>query len=128
MWPLLTFFYSFWLPNIFYAKLRHSWEFDKIQKNVKRVIGAKKSYASLILYTLRQKSTIYPKIHIVKFSLFTKFTFSKSHYSQNSHFQNIIFHKIHSFKISFFIKFTFSKSHFSQKSHFSNIKLFVISG
>ena len=49
---------------------------------------------------------------------FQKFTFSKSHFTQNSHFPNIIFHKIHIYKISLFTKFTFSKSHFSKNSHF----------
>ena len=68
--------------------------------------------------TLGQKSLIYPKIHIIKPSFFTKFTISKSHFSQNSQFHNLIFHKIHNFKISFFTKFTISKSHFSQNSQF----------
>ena len=68
--------------------------------------------------TLEQKSSIYPKIHIFKVSFLTKFTFSKSHFSKNSHFQSVIFDKIHIFKISFFTKFTFSNSHFSQNSHF----------
>ena len=36
--------------------------------------------------TLGQKSTFYPKIHILKISIFTKFLFLKSHFSQNSHF------------------------------------------
>ena len=36
--------------------------------------------------TLGQKSTFYPKIHILKIPIFTKFTFLKSHFSQNSHF------------------------------------------
>ena len=49
--------------------------------------------------TLGQKSSIYPKIRILKISLFTKFTISGSHFTQNSHFQNLIFHKIHKFKI-----------------------------
>ena len=40
----------------------------------------------------------------------TKFTFSKSHFPQNSHFQSLIFHKIHISQISFFTKFTFLKS------------------
>ena len=76
-------------------------------------------------HTLGQKSTIHPKIHILRISFLTKFTILKSHFSQNSHFQNLIFHKIHNFKISFFTKFTFSKYHFRQKitnskSHFSN--------
>ena len=55
-----------------------------------------------------------------------KFTFWKSHFWQNSQFQNLIFHQIHIFKVSFFTKFTFSKSHFSQNSHFSSIKFLVI--
>ena len=33
-----------------------------------------------LLCTLGQKSSIYPKIHILKISLLTKFTFSKSHF------------------------------------------------
>ena len=40
-------------------------------------------------------------------SLGTKFTFSKSHFWQNSHFQNLIFHKIHISEVSFLTKFTF---------------------
>ena len=51
-----------------------------------------------------------------------KFSFWKSHFEQNSHFQSPIFDKIHIFKISFFTKFTFLKSHFRQNSHFSDIK------
>ena len=72
-------------------------------------------------FTLGQKSSIYPNIHILKISLFTKFTISESHFSQNSHFQYLNFHKIHIFKTSIFTKFTFSKPHFSQNSHFQNL-------
>ena len=32
------------------------------------------------VYTLGKKSSIYPKIHILKISFFTKFTFCKSHF------------------------------------------------
>ena len=46
------------------------------------------------VYTLRQKSSTYLKIHILKISLLTKYTY-------------IIFHKIHIFKISFLTTFTF---------------------
>ena len=53
--------------------------------------------------------TFYPKCHILKIPFLTKFTFSKFHFSQNSHFQNSIFHKIHIVKISIFTKFTFFK-------------------
>ena len=53
-----------------------------------------------------QKSSIDPKVHILKISLVTKFTFSKSYFPQNSYFQNLIFHKVHIFKISLFTKFT----------------------
>ena len=70
------------------------------------------------LSTLGQKSSNHPKIHIFKISLFPKFTFLKSHFSQNSHFQSLIFHKIHNFKISFFTKFTFWNSHFFTKFTF----------
>ena len=35
------------------------------------------------------------KIHIMKIPIFTKFTFLKSQFPQNSHFCNLIFHKIH---------------------------------
>ena len=44
------------------------------------------------------KNLIFHKIHISKISFFfTKFTFSKFHFSQNSHFQSLIFHRIHIF-------------------------------
>ena len=69
-------------------------------------------------FTLWQKSSVYPKIHILKISLFTKFTISKPHFSQNSPFQNLIFHKIHILKISFFTKnhiFQTSNSRFLDK-------------
>ena len=62
--------------------------------------------------TLGQKSSIHPKIHILKVAFLTKFTISKPHFSQNSHFQNRIFDKIHNFKVTFLTKFTISKSHF----------------
>ena len=42
-------------------------------------------------------------------SFFTKFTISKSHFSQNSQFRNLIFRKIHNFEISFFTNLTFFK-------------------
>ena len=45
--------------------------------------------------TLGQKSTFYPKIHILKIAIFTKFTFLKSQFSL-IHF----FHKIHIFQLS----------------------------
>ena len=76
-----------------------------------------------LLCTLGQISTFYPKIHTLKIPIFTKFTFQKSHFSQNSPFWNLILHKIHIFEISFFTKFTFLKSHFSQNSYFWNIKI-----
>ena len=58
-----------------------------------------------------KKSSIYPKNQILTFSFLTKFTISKSHFSQksqflkpycshNSQFQSLIFHKIHIFQIS----------------------------
>ena len=72
-------------------------------------------------YTLGHKYSIYPEIHISKSHFLTKFAFSESHFSQNSHFENLIFHKIHIFKVSFFTKFAISKSHFSQNSHFQNL-------
>ena len=57
--------------------------------------------------TLGQKSSIHPKIHILKVSYSTKFTISNFHFSQNLHFQNLIFQKIHIFKVSLLTKFTF---------------------
>ena len=51
------------------------------------------------------KILILSKNHMLKFSIFPKFTISKSH-------------RIHIFKISFSTKFTFSKSQFWQNSHF----------
>ena len=74
-----------------------------------------------ILSTLGQKSSIYPKIHNLEITIFTKFTIWKSQFSQNSQFENLIFHKIHNFKVSFFTKFTIWKSHFSQNSQFENL-------
>ena len=61
--------------------------------------------------TLGQKSTIYPRIHILKISFYkknlifkvsfyTKFTISKSHFWQNSHFQSLMIHKVHIFQTS----------------------------
>ena len=57
------------------------------------------------------------KIHHSEISIFTKFTFLKSHFSQNSLFWILIFHKIHISKIPIFTIFTFLKSQFSQNSH-----------
>ena len=48
------------------------------------------------------KIHIYPKIHILKIPIFTKFMFLKPHFSQNSHFGNLNFHKIHISEILFF--------------------------
>ena len=78
----------------------------------------RESFQGCMLTTLGQKSTFYPKIHMFKIPYFKKFTFSKSHISKNSRFQNHIFHKNHMFRITYFKKFTFSKSHFSQKWHY----------
>ena len=69
--------------------------------------------------TMGQKSSIYPKIHILKILFLTKFTFWKSQFWQNSHFEKFNFHKIHIFKEWFFTKFTFSKCDCSQKFLFS---------
>ena len=63
-----------------------------------------------------------------------KFTFCKSHFHQNSHFQNFIFdkihifnvfifHKIHIFKVLFFKKITFSEPHFLTKIHVSQTSI-----
>ena len=83
--------------------------------------------------TLGRKSTFHPKIHMFKityfkkftfkivffgkFTFLTKFSFSKLHFSQKSHFrspfftkitfQNLIFSKNLIFKISYFTKITF---------------------
>ena len=54
-------------------------------------------------------------------SVFTKFIFGKSHFSQNSHFQNLNFPKNRIKKISFFTKFTFRNSHYSHNSHLENL-------
>ena len=63
---------------------------------------------------LKQKSTVFPNNHIFKISIFTKFTFSKSYISQNSHFQSLIF-----------TKFTFFKHFISRQ--FMDKKLFFLS-
>ena len=57
----------------------------------------------------------------MKIPIFTKFTFLKSHFSQNSPFWSLIFHKIHNSEISIFTKFTFLKSQFSKHSLFWNL-------
>ena len=59
------------------------------------------------------------KIHILKILLFTKFTISKSHFSQNSQFQNVFFSPKSHFQSLFL---------FLQNSHFSNIKFLIIYG
>ena len=46
------------------------------------------------------KIHIFSKNYILNISIFTKFTISKSHFPQNSHFQSLIFHKIHIFQAS----------------------------
>ena len=61
--------------------------------------------------TQRQKSTQFIR----------KFTFWKSYFWRNLHFQSLILHKIHIFKISFLTKFTISKTDFSQNSHFQSL-------
>ena len=55
-----------------------------------------------------------------------KFTIWKSHFSQNSHFENLLIHKNHIFKVWFFTKFTFSKCEFSQNSHFQSMNFHKI--
>ena len=57
------------------------------------------------------QSLSFHKIHIFKDSFVTKFTISKSCFSQNSQFQSLIFHKIHNFKVTFFTKITFLEYH-----------------
>ena len=47
------------------------------------------------------------KNHIFKVSFLTKFTISKSLFSQNSQFESLSFDKINTFTVSFFTKFTF---------------------
>ena len=54
----------------------------------------------LLHYTIGQKSSNYPKIHLSEIQFFIKATFLKSHSSQNSPFRNLIFHKTHIFEIS----------------------------
>ena len=78
-------------------------------------------WQKILVLTLGQKSLFLPKIHIWK-----------SHFWQNSQFENLIFDKIHIFRVSFLnkihifknsflAKFTFSKRQFSQKSHFQSL-------
>ena len=75
---------------------------------------------ALLASTLGQKFAIYPKIHILKISFFTKFANLKSHFSL-SHLWNLNFHKIHNSEISISTKITFLKSQFSQNSQFRNL-------
>ena len=52
-------------------------------------------YTKIDGFHIGAKILNYTKIHILNIVIFTKFTFSKSHFSQNSHFENLIFDKIH---------------------------------
>ena len=80
-----------------------------------------RSEFSILHYTLGQNHYFIQKIHNLKISFLTKFTITKPHFSQNSHFENLIFDKIHNFNVSFLTKFTFTRSHFWQNSHFWNL-------
>ena len=64
----------------------------------------------LIRHTGAKILNLSKKSHF-KISFLTKFTFSESNFSQNSHFGNLIFYKIHIFKVWFFTKFTFLEPH-----------------
>ena len=70
------------------------------------------------------ENLIFHKIHIFKVAFLTKFTFSKSHFSQNSHCQSLILNKIHNFKDSFFTKFTFFKPQIYFSMNFES-KLYI---
>ena len=71
-------------------------------------LSLKSKSITIYLCTMGQKSLIFSKIHNFENLLFlTKFAISKSHFSQNSHFQSLVFHKIHTFKASFLTEFTF---------------------
>ena len=81
-----------------------SWSFFFLTQQ-KRILKTARSPSPFLLCfliqsisTLGQKFSICPKIDILKISYFTKFTFSKSHFLQNSQFQNLIFQKIHIFQ------------------------------
>ena len=63
--------------NITYSKVRHFWKSETF-------------LAKLFMISILFHSNFH-KIHILKFLLLTKFTFSKSDVSQNAHFQNLIF-------------------------------------
>ena len=112
-----------------------------------RIRSLEISYLIISRY-YEQKLIIYPKIHILRISIFTKFTFGKTHFSQNSHFENHNLHKIHVseeltflkihiyeisifrkfryLKITSFTRFTFWKAQFSHNSHFWNINFHKI--
>ena len=65
------------------------WELDKpfdlVSLLLKQHKGTRKVLMLLnIIASLEQKSSIYQKIHIIKIFFFTKFTFSKCHFSKNS--------------------------------------------
>ena len=74
-----------------------------------------------MLRTLGQKSSNYPKINIFKISFLTNFSISKPHFSQNSHFPNLIIHKIHLFWDPFIaIFYPDTDTHSSLRSLFKN--------
>ena len=113
------------------------------KKNQPRIVGSELHTGAKILSLSKNshfENLIFHKNHNFKVSFFTKFTFWKSHFSQNSQvqnlnfsqksqFQSLIIYKIHIFKVSFLTKFTFLKVSFFTKIHiFSSIKFLVISG
>ena len=67
------------------------------------------NFASLAKKSNLKRILNFHRIHLSEISIFTKFTFLKSHFSQNSRFWNLNFRKIHVSEISIFTKFIFLK-------------------
>ena len=105
------------ITTLYYFAFQDDYSFLDDQRNFLNI------YLDILLCVI---GSLFPAIpwntHLCKNPQFVqKFTFWNSHFSQNSHFQNLIFHKIHIFKVQFFTKFTISKSNFSQNSHFQSL-------
>ena len=63
-------------------------------------LGNRRIFANALNRYFHCQYLSHPFRYIFKISFFTRFTISKSQFSQNSHFQSLIFQKIHIFQAS----------------------------
>jgi len=117
-------------PNIYNAKLwQTSGHWDHYAENMFKIDVEKEQFGLKPMNCPGHCLIFDHGIRSWRYHFLQKFTISKSHFSQCSHFQNLIFPKIHIFKtsfydkihnftISFFTKFTFSKCDFPKIHNF----------